>query len=104
MHFVFCINVLAATSYGSRTFSFLLACTFDLLSLLLLAGYCSHPGKPKYGNVVLTHDLTTVAHYSCEEPSLIIGEAYRHCNEDGTWTGKIPQCGKIYILKQNTSN
>jgi len=33
----------------------------------------------------------------------MVGEAYRTCDEDGKWTGKIPQCGKVYLLKQNNT-
>jgi len=46
-------------------------------------------------NGVVCYNGTTAmseAVYICDDNSSLIGEATRHCQNDGMWNGSIPQC------------
>nr|XP_057944796.1 CUB and sushi domain-containing protein 1-like isoform X2 [Doryrhamphus excisus] len=59
-----------------------------------LAISCGDPGLPP--SVVLsgTHSWTygSVLQYSCLPGGVLVGNATRHCQEDGTWSGAPPYC------------
>uniref|UniRef100_A0A7N8XP27 CUB and Sushi multiple domains 1 n=1 Tax=Mastacembelus armatus TaxID=205130 RepID=A0A7N8XP27_9TELE len=59
-----------------------------------LAMSCGDPGVPP--NAVLSgpHSWTygSVLQYSCLPGGVLVGNATRHCQEDGTWSGAPPYC------------
>ncbi|CAG0889424.1 unnamed protein product [Darwinula stevensoni] len=56
---------------------------------------CGPLGTIENGVVTLIEDRTTynaTAHYFCSENHTLSGEETRHCQADGTWSGKDPRC------------
>ncbi|MGH0144612.1 UNVERIFIED_CONTAM: hypothetical protein FKN15_003784 [Acipenser sinensis] len=54
---------------------------------------CGNPGKPP--NAILTGNKFTygaVVYYSCSGNRTLIGNGTRFCQEDGHWSGSLPEC------------
>ncbi|XP_039595033.1 CUB and sushi domain-containing protein 1-like [Polypterus senegalus] len=54
---------------------------------------CGHPGTPQ--NAILTGSkftYATLVHFSCSGGRILLGNATRTCQEDGRWSGSLPEC------------
>ncbi|MGH0126653.1 UNVERIFIED_CONTAM: hypothetical protein FKN15_028786 [Acipenser sinensis] len=57
---------------------------------------CGNPGKPP--NAILTGNKFTygaVVYYSCSGNRTLIGNGTRFCQEDGHWSGSLPECSAV---------
>ncbi len=60
------------------------------------AADCGSLTNPANGSVSLT--MTTfgsMASYTCSDRSNLLGDAMRTCQSNGTWSGNVPECGKL---------
>ncbi|XP_075706782.1 C4b-binding protein alpha chain-like isoform X2 [Rhinoderma darwinii] len=54
---------------------------------------CGSPGKVENGIVQMEDDkFQSIANFSCNEGYKLLGDKYRECMEDGTWSDSIPTC------------
>ena len=63
---------------------------------------CEPPKPIKYGQYSKVSDKYlpgSVLHYTCQVGYELSGKAFRTCREDGTWTGRNPDCDKIHCSK-----
>uniref|UniRef100_A0A3B4GMD2 CUB and Sushi multiple domains 1 n=1 Tax=Pundamilia nyererei TaxID=303518 RepID=A0A3B4GMD2_9CICH len=62
-----------------------------------LAISCGDPGVPPNVVVSGTNSWTygSVLQYSCLPGGVLVGNATRHCQEDGTWSGAPPYCTAV---------
>nr|XP_020663207.1 complement decay-accelerating factor-like isoform X3 [Pogona vitticeps] len=71
--------------------------TWSALPVFCERKSCGHPGKPKYGDVVILTDLlyTAKVTFTCEKGYKLIGSPSTKCVLKGDrveWEAKLPQC------------
>ena len=56
--------------------------------------------KRVFGMTVITYDISSicrdVVQYQCEEGYLLVGDEYRECESNGTWSGRLPVCHMVH--------
>ena len=68
----------------------------ELLFYCLDKATCGFPEEPLH---TLISQKDGVAIYSCEEGYILLGEEMHYCQEDGSWSGKLPMCiGKYHCF------
>ena len=68
---------------------------------VLLGISCGDPGMLMNG-VVTTNGtyVTSVASFTCDDGYMLVGDAQRVCQPDGTWSNMVPECSckLLFIL------
>jgi hypothetical protein len=64
---------------------------------------CPHPAIPLYSQVTLSDEQNlnpgSTATYKCDDGYELFGPSIRICSNEGKWSGELPYCGKIYLLR-----
>ena len=60
---------------------------------------CGFPGTPRNGSLVesagLLYQIGENVTYECQMSFVLFGPNYRTCQENGTWSGTVPECRKF---------
>ena len=61
---------------------------------------CGFPGTPRNGSLVessagLLYQMGENVTYECQMSFVLFGPNYRTCQENGTWSGTVPECRKF---------
>lgn len=67
---------------------------------------CGGLPSPDNGRVILSGtEFGSSATYFCDADLLLVGESVRFCQENGSWSGEQPSCGKaIHAVQYTNSN
>ena len=78
---------------------FLLILKFKIVYLFSGGRECGFPGTPRNGSLVesagLLYQIGENVTYECQMSFVLFGPNYRTCQENGTWSGTVPECRKF---------